>query len=105
MLRFQRFCMSLDDDDRRFRPKRLEGWPVLPAALALTVAFAAAVAAIPELREHAKGLVLAGGEAIGVTALQDEYAAAYERLKISPLPAKLLASSKISENLARLARE
>jgi len=97
--------MSLDDDDRRFRPKRSDVFPIIPALLAAGVAVAAAIAAIPELREYAKGLVLAGGEAVGVQVAQSEYAAAYERLKITPLPAKLLASSKISENLGRLARE
>jgi tetratricopeptide (TPR) repeat protein len=94
--------MRLDDDDRSFRVKKSEGWPVLATALAITVAVAAV---IPELREYARGLVLAGGEAIGVSALQDKYAAAYKHLKIPSFPAKLLASSKISENLARLARE
>jgi tetratricopeptide (TPR) repeat protein len=65
----------------------------------------AAFAVFPDLRDYAKGLVFAAGEAIGLRPSGGEYYAAYERMGLPSLPAKVLASSKVSSGLARLARE
>jgi tetratricopeptide (TPR) repeat protein len=95
--------MKLDDEDRPVRVLESYSRPFLSAALVVVVACVAAFAFLPEFGDYAKGLVFALGDAVGPP--EDEYSAAYKRLSISPLPAKLLASSKISSSLARLARE
>jgi len=97
--------MKLDNEDRPVRTLKSDGHPLLSAAVVIAVACAVAFATLPELREYAKGLAFALADAVGVKPPEDEYSAAYKRLGISPLSAKLLASSKISSNLARLARE
>src|SRR5262245_4492829 len=97
--------MKLDEQDRLVRPMESSGRPILSTALAIAVAGAAAFVALPELREYAKGLAFGAGDAIGINVLGDEYSAVYQRMGISPLPAKLLASSKISSGLAQLSRE
>jgi tetratricopeptide (TPR) repeat protein len=97
--------MKLDDEDRPVRVLDSYSRPFLSAALVIVVACAAAFAFLPEFGDYAKGLVFALGDAVGIRPPEDEYSAAYKRLGISPLPAKLLASSKISSGLARLARE
>jgi tetratricopeptide (TPR) repeat protein len=97
--------MNLDHEDRPVRPLKSDGHPFLSAALVLAVASVAAFAAIPELREYVKGLAYATGDAVGIKLPGDGYSAVYGRLGIAPLPARLLATSKISSNLERLARE
>src|SRR5580700_2205253 len=97
--------MKLDDEDRPVRVSGSYSRPFLSAALVVVVACVAAFALLPEFGDYAKGLVFAVGDAVGIRPPEDEYSAAYKRLGISPLPAKLLASSKISSGLARLARE
>jgi hypothetical protein len=97
--------MKLDDEDRPVRVLESYSRPFLSAALVVVVACVAAFAFLPEFGDYAKGLVFALGDAVGIRPPEDEYSAAYKRLGISPLPAKLLASSKISSSLARLARE
>jgi tetratricopeptide (TPR) repeat protein len=64
-----------------------------------------AFVAFPEFREYAKGLAFGVGDAVGIKLAGDEYSAVYQRMGIPPLPAKLLASSKISSGLAQLSRE
>jgi tetratricopeptide (TPR) repeat protein len=97
--------MNLNEDDRPFPTPKSYDHPFLSAALAVAVAFAAALAAIPELRDYAKRLTFAAGDAIGIKPPQDEFAAAYQRLGMANLSADLLAFPKISSNLALLARE
>jgi tetratricopeptide (TPR) repeat protein len=97
--------MKLDDEDRPVRVSGSYSRPFLSAALVVVVACVAAFALLPEFGDYAKGLVFAVGDAVGIRPPEDQYSAAYKRLGISPLPAKLLASSKISSGLARLARE
>src|SRR5262249_22872694 len=50
-------------------------------------------------------LVLSIGEAIGLRPFDGEHSAAYKHLGLPRLSAKVLASSKVSSGLARLARE
>ena len=99
------FRSKLDDEDRPVRVSGSYSRPFLSAALVVVVACVAAFALLPEFGDYAKGLVFAVGDAVGIRPPEDQYSAAYKRLGISPLPAKLLASSKISSGLARLARE
>jgi tetratricopeptide (TPR) repeat protein len=97
--------MKLHDEDRPVRVLESRSRPFLSAALVMVVAGVAAFAFVPEFADYAKGLAFAVGDAVGMRPSEVEYSAAYKRLGISPLPAKLLASSKISSSLARLARE
>ena len=89
--------MKLNEQDRPALPSKPDGIPLLSAVLG--------VAVFPDLRDYAKGLVFAAGEAIGLRPSGGEYYAAYERMGLPSLPAKVLASSKVSSGLARLARE
>jgi tetratricopeptide (TPR) repeat protein len=97
--------MKLNEEDHPFPAPKSYSRPFLSAGLAVAVASAAALAAIPELRDYAKRLTFTAGEAIGIKPPQNEYASAYRRLGIRSLSAALLASAKISSNLALLARE
>jgi tetratricopeptide (TPR) repeat protein len=97
--------MKLNDEDRPVRASNSDSYMLLSAAIVVSVACAAAFTFLPELRDYAKGVVFAAGDAVGIRPPQDEYSAAYKRLGIQPLTAQLLASSKISSSLARLARE
>src|ERR1700735_2733113 len=97
--------MKLHDEDRPVRVLESYSRPFLSAALVMVVAGVAAFAFVPGFADYAKGLAFAVGDAVGMRPSEDEYSAAYKRLGISPLPAKLLASSKISSSLAPLARE
>jgi len=97
--------MNLDDDDLRFRPSRPDPRSVLPATLAVAFVLAVAFLALPDLPQYAQRTLVAGKAIIGILPPDDEYGAAYDRLKIARLPPELLASPKISKNLARLAHE
>lgn len=96
--------MKLDAGDRLVPALKSDGGSFRFIALAIVVAGAAAVAAIPQLRDYAKGLAFAAADAVGVK-LPGEYSDLYRRIGIEPLPARLLASSQVSSGLARLARE
>lgn len=99
--------MKLDPQDRvipEFTPDRRSYF--VPAALAIAiVACVIGLAVFPQARDYAVGLVFAAGEALGVKLPGDTYGAVYQRLGIAPLPARLLASSRIASGLERLARE
>jgi tetratricopeptide (TPR) repeat protein len=97
--------VRLNEEDRINRAPKSDSRAFLSAVLAITVTAGAALVAIPELRDDAKRLIFAAGDAIGIKPPQDEYAAAYQRLGISSLSGALLASAKVSSNLAVLARE
>ena len=97
--------MKLDVEDRPARALRSEGRWFLSAAVAIAMACAVGFAAVPELRDYAKGLAFTAADKVGIQLPEDAYSAAYKRLGLTPLPAKLLASSKISSSLERLARE
>ena len=97
--------MKLDVEDRPARALRSEGRWFLSAAVAIAMACAVGFAAVPELRDYAKGLAFTAADKVGIQLPEDAYSAAYKRLGLAPLPAKLLASSKISSSLERLARE
>jgi tetratricopeptide (TPR) repeat protein len=103
--RFLRCRMNLDREDRIVPPLKSDSRPFLSAGLVVAVLFGAAFAFFPEFRDYAKGLAFAMGDAVGIRPMQDEYSAAYKRLGITPLSPTLLASSKISSSLGRLARE
>jgi tetratricopeptide (TPR) repeat protein len=97
--------MKLDVQDRPVPALKSDGrsfWFVVLAIVAVCVAVA--VAAFPQVRDAAKGLVFAVGEPFGFRP-DDGYSAVYQRLGLTPLPAKLLGSSQISSGLERLARE
>jgi hypothetical protein len=79
----------LDDEDRPVRVSGSYSRPFLSAALVVVVACVAAFAFLPEFGDYAKGSVFALGDAVGIRPPEDEYSAAYKRLGISPLPAKL----------------
>jgi tetratricopeptide (TPR) repeat protein len=97
--------MKLQEHDRLVLPSKSDGRPWLSAALVVIVICAAALATFQELRDYAKGWAFGLAEATGIKLFQDEHAAVYERLGIRPLPHRLLASSKVSSGLARLAQE
>jgi tetratricopeptide (TPR) repeat protein len=97
--------MKFTNEDRPVRTVTSDGRPLLSAALAIAVACGVAFAALPELRDYAKRLAFVAGDVVGIRPWEDEYSAAYKRMGIPRLSAELLASSKISSNLARLARE
>lgn len=97
--------MKLDPQDRVVPALKSDRRPLWPAALAIVAACAIGTAVIPQARDYAKGLVFAAGEALGVNLLGGSYGVAYQRLGIAPLPARLLASSRISSGVERLARE
>jgi tetratricopeptide (TPR) repeat protein len=97
--------MKLDVGDRPTPALKSEGRPLLSAAVAIAIAGAVAFAAVPELRHYATRLAFAAADTVGIALPVDEYSAAYRRLGLTPLPAKLLASAKISSSLERLARE
>jgi aspartyl protease family protein len=61
--------------------------------------------AIPEFRAYVKRVAFVTADAVGIRPPEEQYAAAYQRLGLPHLSAELLASSKISDGLARLARE
>jgi aspartyl protease family protein len=97
--------MKLTDQDRPVPVLTSDSRPFWSAALAIVMACAAALAAFPQVRDYAKGLAFTVGDAVGVTPPDSEYSAAYKRMGMAPLPARLLASSQISSGLARLGRE
>jgi tetratricopeptide (TPR) repeat protein len=97
--------MKFADEDRPVRALTSDGRPFLSATLAIAVACGVAFAALPELRDYAKRLAFVAGDVVGIRPWEDEYSAAYKRLGIARLSAELIASSKISSSLARLARE
>ncbi|HEY7297495.1 MAG TPA: hypothetical protein VH684_06115 [Xanthobacteraceae bacterium] len=97
--------MKLNEEDRPGIPSKPDRTPLVPVVLVIAVVGAAALAGFPELRDYAKGLVFSMGEAIGLTVSHAEYSAVYERMGLPRLSAKVLASSKVSSGLARLARE
>jgi tetratricopeptide (TPR) repeat protein len=107
--------MQLDDEDRLLQPAKPDNRPFLSAVLVLvTAAVVSALlfATIPEFRDEVKGLAeeakrlaFVAAESAGVRPPEEPYAAAYARLRIARLSAALLASSKISSNLARLSQE
>ena len=98
--------MKLDAEDRvvpALEPESRWFWYVAVAIVSACVV--GAVAAFPPTREYLTGLLFGIQESIGARPADDRYAAVYQRLGLAPLPAKLLASSKISSGLTRLARE
>jgi tetratricopeptide (TPR) repeat protein len=73
--------------------------------VAAAVSGAVAFSAIPEFRAYAKRLAFVTADAVGIRSPEEQYAAAYQRLGLPHLSTELLASSQISDGLARLARE
>ena len=97
--------MKLDREDRIAPPANSDSGLFLPVALALVIALAVGLAALPELREAARRAAYSAAGLVGVKPPPDAFAAAYQRLGLAPLPASLLASSKISAGLEKLTRE
>jgi tetratricopeptide (TPR) repeat protein len=98
--------MKLDGQDRTVPELKSDNRLFWCAAVAIALVGVVAVfAALPQARDSAKGLVFAVAESLGVRPSDAGYSAVYQRLGMTPLPARLLASSKISSGLERLARE
>ncbi len=97
--------MKLDREDRIAAPAKSDSGLFLPLALALVVALAIGLCVLPELREAARRAAYSAAGLAGVSPPPDAFAAAYQRLGLAPLPASLLASSKISAGLEKLTRE
>jgi tetratricopeptide (TPR) repeat protein len=97
--------MMFNDGDRPIVVVKSDSHLFLSAAIVVTVLGVAVFTFVPELRDYAKGLLFATGDAVGIRPPERQYAAAYDRLGLPPLPAELLASAKISSSLARLAGE
>src|SRR5260370_5796885 len=96
--------MKLDVQDRPVPAVQSDSHPVWFAALVIVVTGVAALAAFPDVRDYAKGLAFAVGDAVGVRLPGAEYSAVYKRMGLAPLPARLLPSSQISSGLERIAR-
>lgn len=98
--------MKLDAQERTVPELKSDNRLFWCAAAAIAVVGAVALFTVfPRARDSAKGLVFAVGELFGVGPSGAGYSAVYQRLGITPLPARLLASSQISSGLDRLARE
>jgi tetratricopeptide (TPR) repeat protein len=99
--------MKLDPQDRAvpaYTPDRRSYF--VPAALAIVfVACATSLAVFPKARETAKAMVFGGSEALGIKLPGSNYGPVYQRLGIEPLPARMLASSRIASGLEKLAHE
>jgi tetratricopeptide (TPR) repeat protein len=97
--------MKLDAQDRPVSVAKSDSRLFWFAAMAIVaIGVAGALAAVPQARDTAKGMVFAIGDWFGVRP-DDGYSAVYRRLGLAPLPARLLASSQISSGLTRLTRE
>jgi tetratricopeptide (TPR) repeat protein len=97
--------MNFYEDDRIARPQKSGRGPYVFAAFVVIAMCATAYALIPELRDYTKRLAFTMGDAVGIKLPGDENSDTYKRLGIPRLSATLLASSKISASLERLARE
>jgi aspartyl protease family protein len=102
--------MQLNDEDRLVLSYRRQSSsrPLLSAALVVVVigvAGAVAFAAVPAFRDYIKRVAFLTADAVGIRPSEEQYAAAYQRLGLPHLPTELLASSKIADGLAWLARE
>jgi aspartyl protease family protein len=102
--------MQLDDKDRLVISygRQSSSRPLLFAALfvvAMGVVGAVAFTAVPEFRTYVKRVAFVTADAVGIRPPEEQYAVAYRRLGLPHLSVSLLASSKISDGLARLSRE
>jgi aspartyl protease family protein len=97
--------MELAPQDRLVPEVKADSGPfrfVAPAIVALGMV--AVFALVPPARDAVKGVIFAAREAVGLGP-PDTYASVYQRLRMAPLPARLLVSSRISGGLERLVRE
>ncbi len=97
--------MKLEREDRIAPPAKSGNGPFLSAALALVVAGAVALVALPELRETARRAGFSAAALFGLKPPPDAFAPAYQRLGLEPLPVALAVSPKISSSLEKLSRE
>ena len=97
--------MKLEREDRIVPPAKSDNGLFLSVALALVIAGAVALVALPELRETARRAGFSAAALIGLKPPPDAFAPAYQRLGLEPLPVPLAVSPKISSSLEKLTSE
>jgi len=97
--------MKLDREDRIARAAPSENRLFITMILIAIVTVGLAFLVSGDLRDLARRAPYFGADLLGAKIQNDEFASVYKRLVIAPLPAGLAASSKISLNLAKLAKE